>query len=113
MRKFLFLTILIQGPKQPGIDIDVSLEPLMEEMEKFGNMGLRCGISTEERHSHLRQLSLLPLMITLPYFLCLVRKKENRLCSLFEWYNICVPERISEDSVYGAQTLANKDSQVP
>jgi hypothetical protein len=32
---------------------------------------------------------------------------------LFEWYNICVPERISEDSVYGAQTLATKDSQVP
>jgi hypothetical protein len=35
------------------------------------------------------------------------------LCSLFEWYNICVPERISEDSVYGAQTLATKDSLVP
>jgi hypothetical protein len=31
------------------------------------------------------------------------------LCSLFEWYNICVPERISENSVRGAQTLANKD----
>jgi hypothetical protein len=34
-RKFLLLTILIQGRKQPGIDIDVFLEPLMEEMEKF------------------------------------------------------------------------------
>jgi hypothetical protein len=57
---------------------------------------------------------LLPLMIMLPYFLCLVRKnRKNRLCSLFEWYNICEPERISEGSVCGAQTLANKDSQVP
>jgi hypothetical protein len=35
------------------------------------------------------------------------------LCSLLVWYNICVPERIYEDNVYGAQMLANKDSQVP
>jgi hypothetical protein len=77
-RKFLLLTILIQGLKQPDIDINVFLEPLMEEMEKFWNMGLRCGMSTEGRHSHLRQLSLLPLTITLPYFLCLVRKKEKQ-----------------------------------
>jgi hypothetical protein len=27
-RKYLFLSILIQGPKQPCIDIDVFLEPL-------------------------------------------------------------------------------------
>jgi hypothetical protein len=33
-------TILIQGPKQPGIDIDVFLEPLMEEMEKFWKHGV-------------------------------------------------------------------------
>jgi hypothetical protein len=29
------------------------------------------------------------------------KKGKNRLCSLFEWYNICVLERISEHSVYG------------
>ena len=34
-RKYLLLTILISGPKQPGIDIDVFLEPLMEEMERL------------------------------------------------------------------------------
>jgi hypothetical protein len=39
-RKFLLLTILIQGPKQPGIDIDVFLEPLMEEIEKFWKHGV-------------------------------------------------------------------------
>jgi hypothetical protein len=39
-RKFLLLTILIQGPKQHGIDIDVFLEPLMEEMEKFWKNGV-------------------------------------------------------------------------
>jgi hypothetical protein len=78
-RKFLLLTILIQGPKQPGIDIDVFLEPLMEEMEKFWKHGVEMWMSTEGRYSHLRQLSLLPLMITLPYFLCLVRKKEKQV----------------------------------
>jgi hypothetical protein len=39
-RKLLLLTILIQGLKQRGIDIDVFLEPLMEETEKFWKHGV-------------------------------------------------------------------------
>jgi hypothetical protein len=35
------LSILIQGPKQAGIDIDVFLEPLMEDMVKLWNEGVR------------------------------------------------------------------------
>jgi hypothetical protein len=31
-RKYLLLTILVSGPKQDDIDIDVFLEPLMEDM---------------------------------------------------------------------------------
>jgi hypothetical protein len=31
-RKYLMFFILIQGPKQAGIEIDVFLEPLMEDM---------------------------------------------------------------------------------
>ena len=38
-RKYLLLTILISGPKQPGIDIDVFLEPLMQEMESLWRHG--------------------------------------------------------------------------
>jgi hypothetical protein len=34
-RKYLILSILIQGPKQVGIDIDVFLEPLMEDIAKL------------------------------------------------------------------------------
>jgi hypothetical protein len=34
-RKYLMLSILIQGLKQAGIDIDVFLEPLMEDMAKL------------------------------------------------------------------------------
>jgi hypothetical protein len=40
-RKYLMLSILIQGPKQAGIDIDVFLEPLMEDMAKLWNEGVR------------------------------------------------------------------------
>ena len=38
-RKYLLLTIIISGPKQPGIDIDVFLEPLMQEMERLWRHG--------------------------------------------------------------------------
>ena len=33
------LSILIQGPKQPGNGIDVFLEPLLEDMGKLWNDG--------------------------------------------------------------------------
>jgi hypothetical protein len=35
------LSILIQGPKQAGIDIDVLLESLMEDMAKLWNESVR------------------------------------------------------------------------
>jgi len=34
-RKYLLLTILISRPTQPGVDMDVFLEPLMEDMQKL------------------------------------------------------------------------------
>jgi hypothetical protein len=40
-RKYIMLSILIQGPKQVGIDIDVFLKPLMEDMVKLWNEGVR------------------------------------------------------------------------
>jgi hypothetical protein len=39
-RKYLILSILIQGPKQASTDIDVFLEPLMEDMTKLWNEGV-------------------------------------------------------------------------
>ena len=39
-RKYLLLSILIQGPKHPGIDIDVFLEPLMQKMETLWKEGI-------------------------------------------------------------------------
>jgi len=32
-RKYLLLTILISVPTQPGVDMDVLLEPLMQDMK--------------------------------------------------------------------------------
>jgi hypothetical protein len=40
-RKYLMLSILIQDPKQAGTDIDVFLEPLMKDMAKLWNEGVR------------------------------------------------------------------------
>jgi hypothetical protein len=40
-RKYLMLSVLIQGLKQAGIGIDVFLEPLMEDMAKLWNEGVR------------------------------------------------------------------------
>jgi hypothetical protein len=39
-RKYLLLSILIQGPKHPSIDIDVFLKPLMQEMETLWKKGI-------------------------------------------------------------------------
>jgi hypothetical protein len=40
-RKYLLLTIIILGPKALGIDIDVFLEPLMQEMVTLWNHGVK------------------------------------------------------------------------
>jgi hypothetical protein len=40
-RKYLMLSILIRDPKQASIDIDVFLKPLMEDMAKLWNGGVR------------------------------------------------------------------------
>ena len=39
-RKYLLLSVLIQGPKHPRIDIDVFLETLMQEMETLLKEGI-------------------------------------------------------------------------
>jgi hypothetical protein len=38
-RKYLFLTVLISSPQQPDIDIDVFLEPVMQEFERLWKFG--------------------------------------------------------------------------
>ena len=40
-RKYIMMPLLIQGPKQPGNDIDVYLEPLIDDMEKLWSKGVK------------------------------------------------------------------------
>ena len=40
-RKYLLLTTLISGPKEIGNDIELFLEPLMEDMQKLWSEGVR------------------------------------------------------------------------
>ncbi|XP_074290317.1 uncharacterized protein LOC141617046 [Silene latifolia] len=39
--KYILLTMLISGPKQPGNDIDVYLEPLIEDLKMLWNVGVK------------------------------------------------------------------------
>ena len=39
-RKFMMLTLLISGPRQPGNDIDVYLEPLIEDLKVLWEEGV-------------------------------------------------------------------------
>ena len=46
-RKFIMMPVLIQGPMQPGNDIDVYLRPLVEELLQLWN---RNGVRTWDEH---------------------------------------------------------------
>jgi hypothetical protein len=86
----------------------------MEKMEKFWKLGVKMWDEYRRETFTLKAI----IIVTINDYAALFslsgqKNRKNRLCSLFEWYNICEPERISEGSVCGAQTLANKDSQVP
>ena len=50
-QKFIMMPVLIQGPKQPGNDIDVYLRPLVENFYSCGlEMVYVCGMSTDRRN---------------------------------------------------------------
>ncbi|GKE05505.1 uncharacterized protein Tco_1397523 [Tanacetum coccineum] len=51
-RKYIMMSLLIQGPKQPRNDIDVYLEPLMEDMKKLWDSALKFMMRTRKRCSH-------------------------------------------------------------
>ncbi|KAK1662429.1 hypothetical protein QYE76_050588 [Lolium multiflorum] len=56
-RKFIMMPVLIQGPKQPGNDIDVYLRPLVDELlELWGKPGVRVWDEHTEQEFNLRAL---------------------------------------------------------
>ena len=56
-RKFIMMPVLIQGPKQPGNDIDVYLRPLVEELlQLWGKPGVRVWDENKQEPFNLRGL---------------------------------------------------------
>jgi hypothetical protein len=51
-RKFIMMSVLIQGLKQPGNDIDAYLRPLLRNSSCYGaNQMCVCGMSTNRKNS--------------------------------------------------------------
>jgi hypothetical protein len=56
-QKFIMMSVLIQGPKQPGNDIDVYLRPLVEELLLlWNNIGVCVWDEYKHEHFDLRAL---------------------------------------------------------
>ncbi|KAK1612186.1 hypothetical protein QYE76_035859 [Lolium multiflorum] len=55
-RKFIMMPVLIQGPKQPGNDIDVYLKPLVEELLQLWSAGVRVWDEHKQEEFDLRAL---------------------------------------------------------
>jgi hypothetical protein len=59
---YLMMPILIQGPRQPRNDIDVFVDPLMEELLKLWTKGER--VCDEYKKEHFKLKALLFVTIT-------------------------------------------------
>jgi hypothetical protein len=57
-RKYLLLTTLISGLKQAGIDIDVFLKPLMEDMQKLWEHGVNVWDEYKKEHFNVKVIIL-------------------------------------------------------
>jgi hypothetical protein len=55
-RKSVLLTTLISGPKQAGIDRDVFLEPLMEDMQKLWEHGVNIWDEYKKEHFNIKAI---------------------------------------------------------
>ena len=57
-RKFMMLSILISGPKQPGDDIGIYLEPLIDDLKLLWKCGVQCYDAYNEELFNLRTVLL-------------------------------------------------------
>jgi hypothetical protein len=53
---YLLLTTLISGPKQAGVDIDIFLESLMEDMQKLWEYGVNVCDEYKKEHFNLKAI---------------------------------------------------------
>ena len=57
-RKFMMLSLLISGPQQPGLDIDVYLQPLIEDLQILWDVGLEAHDAYKNEYFNLRAVLL-------------------------------------------------------
>ncbi|KAF7154393.1 hypothetical protein RHSIM_Rhsim01G0019000 [Rhododendron simsii] len=57
-RKFMMLTLLISGPKQPGNDIDVYLAPLIDDLKMLWEVGVEAFDAYQQQHFRLKAVLL-------------------------------------------------------
>ncbi|XP_071708293.1 uncharacterized protein [Rutidosis leptorrhynchoides] len=55
-RKYIMMSLLIQGPKQPGNDIDVYLEPLIDDMMQLWHTGVEVYDAYKKEYFQLRAM---------------------------------------------------------
>ncbi|XP_071687302.1 uncharacterized protein [Rutidosis leptorrhynchoides] len=55
-RKYIMMSLLIQGPKQPGNDIDVYLQPLVDEMMELWSTGIQVYDAFKKEYFQLRAM---------------------------------------------------------
>ncbi|XP_071708619.1 uncharacterized protein [Rutidosis leptorrhynchoides] len=55
-RKYIMMSLLIQGPKQPGNDIDVYLQPLVDDMMELWSTGIHIYDAYKKEYFQLRAM---------------------------------------------------------
>ncbi|XP_023757788.1 uncharacterized protein LOC111906261 [Lactuca sativa] len=84
-RKYIMMSLLIQGPKQPGNDIDVYLSPLVEDMKKLWNLGVEVYDAYKKEHFQLRAMIFCTISDFPAYAnLSGYSTKGNKACPIYE-----------------------------
>jgi hypothetical protein len=79
-RKYLLLTTLISGPKQAGIDIDVFLDPLMEDMQKLWEHGVNVWDEYKKEYFNLKAIIFCMINDNLAHLSLTGQVKEKTEC---------------------------------
>lgn len=113
-RKYIMMSLLIQGPKQPGNDIDVYLSPLVEDMKKLWNLGVEVYDAYKKEHFQLRAMIFCTISDFPAYAnLSGYSTKGNKACPICEndthrlWVENC-----KKKCVYGTSKIASNGSRI-
>ena len=78
--KYLLLTMIISGPRQPGNDIDVFLEPLMKDMKILWEKGVNMMDASRKEYFTLKAIIFVTITDYLGLFSLLGQIKGKSGC---------------------------------